>query len=1150
MPIVQPLLRLPGNSLRMRLSILFMTAVFLNVSASGISQPVTLHVRNAPLAQVFREIHKQTGFVFIYGSALLETTKKMDIQVEKASLKEVLDQCFKDQSITYTIDDNKYIVIKPRPAVTPPVVRPSGRQAGTPVTGRITDDAGQPLAGATITVEDRKSPARDGLTGPARAAAGSSAQSAADGLFSVNVIEGDVLRVTFVGYEQREFKITPGMLSRATAARAGAADRQSDPLFSITLEKSVTSLNEVIVNKGYYTTTQQLNTGNVSIVKGDDISKQPVGDPIMALEGRVSGLYITQYSGIPGDNNKVQLRGQNFIPGQTPVSLNDPLYIVDGVPFGSSSMTNINIGGGSIGGGMSPFNALNPSDIDRIEVLKDADATAIYGSRGANGVILITTKKGKAGSTRLEVNLSSGVGKIADKMHLLNTPQYLAMRHRAFYNDSVAGILHSTVPSAINYDVNGTWDTTRNTDWQKELIGGRSAFTNAQLSLSGGNANTQFVLGGGYLRQTTVFPGDFSDKKASVHANINHSSTNQKLHVLFSAQYINDNSTMPDLDFTNSTLLAPDAPALYNPDGSINWAVNAAGVSTWNNPIAGMFNRDHSITNNLIGDLNVSYEIVPGLQVSGKMGYTHMEMNQSNQYPDAAIYGPPVADYRGNYFATTTAGTWIIEPQATYTRKIGQGRLNVLAGATFQQNDFNSLGQAAEGFSSDALIPNVAAASTVYIVGNTVSEYHYAAVFGRLSYDWQEKYLLNLTARRDGSSRFGPGKQFGNFGAVGAGWIFSKEDWVKEKLPFLSFGKLRGSYGTTGNDQIADYQYLSTYSSYIGSDYQGVSTLYPTLIANPYFAWEVVKKLEGGLELGFLKDRIRLMASYYRNRSGDQLIGQPLPTTTGFNFIQANLPAVVQNTGLELELNTVNIRNKGFSWTSSFNISIPRNKLISFPGLATNTTYKNNYAVGKSIFTRSAYHYTGVDPRTGLYTYQDVDHNGVIDLNTDVQLLKQVAQNYFGGFQNSFSYKGWQLDVFFQFVKQTGLNYQNSISRPGTLNVNEPTLVLNAWQTIGDEAGMQQYSTSTTSPAGKAWSKIRTSDAIITDAGFVRLKSVFLSYALPKSWQQRMHLQNLKVYVQGQNLLTFTKYRVLDPETQRLALPPLRMITGGIQVSL
>jgi hypothetical protein len=438
------------------------------------------------------------------------------------------------------------------------------------------------------------------------------------------------------------------------------------------------------------------------------------------------------------------------------------------------------------------------------------------------------------------------------------------------------------------------------------------------------------------------------------------------------------------------------------------------------------------------------------------------------------------------------------------------------------------------------------AASNQSFLGTEYTLYRYDALYGRLSYNWQEKYLLNLTARRDGSSRFGSDRQFGSFGATGVGWIFSKERFIENNFSFLSFGKLRASYGTTGNDQIPDYQYLSTYSS-ISNTYQGYTGLFPTQLTNPYFAWELVKKIEGGLELGFFKDRILASASYYRNRTGNQLVGFTLPFITGFPTIEYNLPAVVQNTGLELTLNTTNINTKSFSWTTAANLTVPGNKLIAFPNIE-NSGYNDRYVVGKSLFIQKLYHSTGVNPQTGLYSFSTKNASGIPSSPQDLYPTKPITRKFYGGVDDQFSYKGFALDIFVQFVNQLGYNYKKSFPLAGASGQNQPVAALNRWRLPGDVTNTQRFGTFNGSSVNNYYTFITQSDGIVTSASFVRLKNLALSYQLPVAWKNKLHLQTTRIYLQCQNLLTITKYQGMDPETGGLNLPPLRMITGGIQI--
>jgi hypothetical protein len=403
------------------------------------------------------------------------------------------------------------------------------------------------------------------------------------------------------------------------------------------------------------------------------------------------------------------------------------------------------------------------------------------------------------------------------------------------------------------------------------------------------------------------------------------------------------------------------------------------------------------------------------------------------------------------------------------------------------------------------------------------------------------RYLFNGTVRRDGSSRFGPGKQFGNFGSLGLGWIFSSEPVIKKILPFLSYGKIRGSYGVTGNDQIPDYQYLSTYRS--GAIYQEISGLSPSVISNDLYSWETNRKLEAAIEMGFLKDRIFLNLSYYRNRSGNQLVGFPLPYQTGFSSFQSNLPALVQNTGLESEFSTEIIRHKKFSWNASFNITKPRNKLVSFPGLQA-SAYANTLVVGQDINVVKGYQFLGVDPGTGLAEYEDINRDGKISQPLDYVVIGKTTPDYYGGFGQHLSLGSLSVDLFFQFVKQRS---RGAEMFPG-LSRNQFTTVLQRWQEPGDNTMIPRASTTPGKPGFTSNANLAFSDAFFYDASYLRFKNFSVSYVLPDRVIRRLKVQRFRIYANGQNLFTIKRnVNLNDPETLQGGIPPLRTFVAGIQ---
>jgi len=1106
----------------MRLTAYLILATCMQVAARGDAQSVTLSEKNAPILKVFKDIRRQTGFQFFYEGEVLSKVGPVTFEVKNGTVEEVLAKCFQNLSLSYSIV-GKTIVVKAKEAPAAPPSTVIDAAAPQDIHGRIVDSTGAPIAGASVLVK-----------GTHRGTA-----TDANGEFDIKGVNGDAtLIVSFTGFETRQYRYNgqKGMV--------------------ILLQRSTSPLDEVQII-AYGTRSVREQTGDVTTVKAKDIEKQPVNNPMLALEGRVPGLFITQANGLPGSSVVTRIQGQNSI-----LKGNDPLYVVDGVPYVSQLLPTANVtllgdpgapvifGGSGYGSG-SPLSYLNPGDIESIEVLKDADATAIYGSRAANGAILITTKKGRAGKTKFDLNMQTGWGKVTEKLNLLNNQQYLQMRREAIKNDGL------TIGST-DYDINGTWDTTRHTDWQKALLGGTADYTNISGSLSGGTSNLQYLAGGTYHRETTVFPGDLSDEKASMHFNINNVSANQRFRLEVSGNYLVDENHLINNDPTFlSTILAPDAPPAYNADGSLNWASpnNSPNTSSWTNPFSYLLSKYNIETKNLIGNSTLSYKILPGLEIKSSFGYTNLQTNEVSAFP-LSYWRPEsrAAVGRRSVFVNNNVNSWIIEPQANYKLSISKGKLDVLVGSTIHQVNSNGLSLVGSGFNSDLVMQDIKSAAAISVNSSVVSQYKYNAAFGRINYNWDDKYIINISGRRDGSSRFGSKNQFHDFGSAAIAWIFSNESFIRNKLGFLSFGKIRGSYGTTGNDQIGDYQFMNLYSapSGVGVPYQGATGLLPTGLPNPYIEWEETKKAEVGVELGLFHDRILVSTNYYHNRSSNELLPYALPNITGFSSISTvNFPATVENTGLEFTLTTSNIKNQTFGWTTNFNLTVPRNELIAFPSLST-SSYANVYVVGKPITLVKVFRFAGVNLTTGLFQFLDQKGNTTSSPNasTDNTAIVNMAPEFYGGFDNAFSYKGFELDFLFQFVRQVGRNDLFGIGNGvGLVNTNEPTWVLGRWQKSGDVSAIQRYSSNF-----NYFTQLydaRGSNAGITDASYVRLKNLSLSWQIPASWKGKMHLGNGRLYLQAQNLLTLTNYKGLDPETRSSnVLPPLRIITVGAQITL
>lgn len=905
------------------------------------------------------------------------------------------------------------------------------------------------------------------------------------------------------------------------------------PLLNMVLLQKVNTIQEVILNTGYYSVKAKENTGSIAKVTAKDMENQPVTNVLSAIQGRMAGVSITQNSGTPGGGFDIQIRGRNSLRNlfNSPIDGSQPLYIIDGIPLGNTltsafSQTILPLQN------ISPLNALNPNDVESIEILKDADATAIYGSRGANGVVLITTKKGKKADLTVAVNNQYGISHITRYMKLMNSGQYINMRLQAYKNASVSNL------PANAYDVNGTWDQTRNTDFQKELIGNWAENTNTQLSISGGSTQHSFRISAAHNDQSTVFPGDFHYKSNTLDTNYSFLSVNKKFQLNFSNLFSQLSNNVVNTDFASRSLvLSPNAPALYDAAGNVNWENN-----TFTNPLATLNGTYRNRIYQLNEGLTVSYQFLDNFSFKLNGGFNYQNLEEINIKPHTLFnpsFGLTSADSSSSK-STNSIFTYLAEPQVSYADTFGLHEINVLVGASLQQTTTKMSATKGIGYSSNALIENLAAANFKIFSPDIQNQYKFASLLTRINYSFNKKYFLNFTGRHDGSSRFGLHNRFANFGAVGAAWLFSQEPFLKD-IKWLSFGKLRSSYGITGSDFIGDYQYQNNYSI-AENAYNNNAGLFATSLYNPNFSWEKTKKFEAALELGLLKNAVTFSAAFYRNVSSGQLVGIPLPATTGFSSIQANLDALVENKGWEFEGSATPVHTDSWRWQTALNISFPENKLLSFPNLE-GSTYANKYVVGRPTSIVKLYNYEGIDS-TGKYIFTDYNGDGKISSPEDAKAIRNIGVKYFGGWQNEVRYKNVSFSFLFQFVQQSNWNFFRTMTTPGNMN-NQPVELLNVWSPENPTGIIMPYSPSTQPQVNTLTANFRNSTAAVGDASFIRLKNIQLNYKIRTSlfW-----MKEATVYVQGQNLLTMTKYFGLDPEFLTTGfIPPLKTYAFGIQ---
>ncbi|MBO9728518.1 MAG: SusC/RagA family TonB-linked outer membrane protein [Chitinophaga sp.] len=1106
------------RKLRPQLVALFFIAIALIAPRKAISQTITYSSKKVTLQQLFTEVKKQTNYAVIFNPDKVDITATVAINAKNLPLEAFMRAALAKLPLAYTIVGTTIVVFYKT---------------------NDTSELDLPLMDVPGVVYDGKT--MQGIPGVSiiTNTSGAGTQSNEKGEFVLKKVKmGDMISFSSIGYEKQTLSVGP----------AGS---------SMTVRMNVaTSVLDQAVVQAYGVTSKRLSTGNISKVTGEEIAMQPVMNPLLALQGRVPGMVITPTTGYASSPVKVQIRGRSSI---NPNVLSEPLYVVDGVPLNILNISGYAVGEyGDVSPGLdqsqtfnpaqgqSPLFTMNPQDIESIEVLKDGGATAIYGSRGANGVILITTKKGKPGETRFDLGASQGATAVTRFWPMLNTQEYLQMRREAFANDGIT-------PTAVNAPDLMVWDTTRYTNWQKEgLKGGK--MTNVNATLSGGTGSTSFRLSAGYMRQTDILTYAGSNQRLSTTLNLNHRSKNQKLSLSMTAEYSYiplDMVLMPQF-----TTLEPNAPAVFDSRGNLNYADwNAAGMGG-SYPFSSLLNPFSSKTNSLNSSLRISYQLLKDLTFITSVGYANSQFN-SLFLQTIAGQNPVNTNITGaSMSGGTSTNNWIVEPQLSYNRYIGKLKLSVLAGGTMNRTVTEGSSLFGAGFKDDALLRSIYGASFV-MAGQNYGQYKYAALFGRVNLNWEDKYVLELTGRRDGSSRFAPGSQFGNFGSVAGTWIASEEKWMKDILPgWFSFVKFRGSYALTGSDNVGDYQYLSQWASYspVGAtlfNYNGIKPLVPLHHENQLYHWQLEKKLEVAAALGFLDNRINLGLSWYRNRRNNQLMSVDVAAFTGFNKVVANWPANVENAGLEADLSARIVSTAKFSWTVNFNISHNVNKLLAYPEFEASPFY-SQYKLGESLDMKYLLHYQGVDPQTGQYSYADHNHDGSISANTalspgtgndDRYIGINTAPKFTGGIGNSLNYKNWMLYFFFDFKNQMGLSNLVVNGTPGGMNNISPEVYNNRWRHPGDNARYARLSTTSTISD----INFNNSDAKYSDASFLRCNNVSLGYVLPEKLLKKASVKGASVRMSMQNFFVLTVFKGMDPDMQTFGtLPPAKALTCSL----
>jgi TonB-linked SusC/RagA family outer membrane protein len=792
---------------------------------------------------------------------------------------------------------------------------------------------------------------------------------------------------------------------------------------------------------------------------------------------------------------------------------------------------------------LSPLNLLNTTNIEKIEILKDADATAIYGGQGANGVVLITTKKVLDSKFRVTAAASGGTTGVNNWYDFLSTEEYLDLRIKAFTADGI-------IPDIDNaYDIL-TWGDQYHTDWQREFVGDNGEVYTGQLSISGGSGKTTFYVNTDYYESGTVYLAQKDDKARRFNSRVlvNHVAFGGRLDITASLAFntFNEKATGDKPD--TYIVYSPNQPT-YNEDGSLYWL-----NSSVTNPLRSKYVDIRNKNTTVLSNLDIRYHIYKELEAKVTVGYTKGTADQVETYSQDYLNPYANNSYKNRLVAGDSYDQkYLIEPQLNFVKQFGKSGLTALLGSTVQVANSAADDFELRDFPTEALFNNYSSAAVKNTIGSVSNSRKYLSGFGRVVYDYNSRYILSGTFRRDGSSIFASGNRFGNFWSIAGAWIFSREDFFQSSLPFINYGKVRISHGSTGNDNVAPFIFLDAYSvsSY---PYAGSSGLYLSRVANLNFGWEVTRKSEIALDLALFNNRLQIAAAAYRNQSGNLISEVPIASQSGLTSYKDNLKdARIRNQGIELDFSATVLSIGGFEWLSTLMLTVPQNNtILAWPGLE-NTSYSEKYKVGESINVTREYKFTGINPENGIPTVKDINGDGKIVSTDDKIFQKDTDPDYYGGFQNSFRYKGIQLDVFFVFEKRPFVEgYLKTYYYPvGYLGRNVPrALAKDYWTPENPNAPRPGLTTTTSSAIGQPYYYYYTeSDAVYTDASYINLKNVALSYYLPNSITEKLKLQVVRVYLRAENLKTFSKFDQWDPETKG-SIPPFRTVTVGLSISL
>jgi TonB-linked SusC/RagA family outer membrane protein len=975
-----------------------------------------------------------------------------------------------------------------------------------------------------------------------------------EGKYALSVpANAQALVFSFVGMEKQELPITASNIINSELIRVA------------------TTLDEIVVI-GYGSQIKSKVTGNISKVEGELIKNTPVPSVQQALQGKTAGVFVEANNGKVSGATRMRIRGSSSITAN-----NEPLFIVDGVPLTTEALNQS-------GAAINPLTSINMNDIESIDVLKDASSTAIYGSRGANGVILITTKKGKVGDTKLNVNFQYGSSKASHMRDFMDAEQYIAAFRQSGKNaDAYEDVLYGDPPGTNTYwqrhvegrlkrysgwaailDTDGNYlGSEVNTDWQKEAFQ-TGSLRMVDLSASGGTDKLKYYASGSYNKQQSIIVGNGLDR-FSGRLNVDNK-VNKFIDLGFTLSLARTSIQQVSADNAFSTPMQLVALSPITPVRDLDGELYGTPTTTYYNGLIDVEDAQRNILETrTVTNGYLNFLLYKGLKWHNEFGFDLYNLKENSRYGERTDAGQGSNGYGFSNYGQTQ--NLITKSYLDYLNNFGDFGLSAVLGTEFQKTSVDNSWVEGQNFPTDDL-KTLASAGLITDGSQTLTEYAFLSYFSRATFDYKSKYLITLAGRIDQSSRFGADNRTGFFPALSAGWVLTKEDFLANNTT-ISFLKIRTSYGKTGNAGIGNFTHLGLYGV---ENYNGEPGFIPSQIPNPDLSWESTRQLDFGLDYGLFKNRISGEIDYYVKKTDDLLLDVPVPGTSGFSTQTQNIGSV-ENKGWEFLLNTTNLTGE-FLWNTSLNFSVNKNTVTDLGGQdiidAGSSRFMNVVKVGQPLGVFYGAEYAGVDPANGdaIWFVNETDANGNIVNPTattndfgsaNFVVLGHPTPDYIGALTNTFQYKGLELTFTFQGVggNKIHLSGDTYMAANAAWYDNQLTDQANAWSTPGQITNVPQ------SRLGYSNGDQGRNSRYLSDGAYIKLRSLMLAYVFPKDLISKAHLDNLRIYIQGQNLLTFTKYTGWDPEVSTdfavdnvtsgvdfYSAPQPRSITFGINIGL